>query len=128
MKRFMFGIFAALIIGALVSASAFAGDKSRSEKESVVFTQDVMVNGTLIKAGEYQVKFDESTGELSILKNGKVKAKTAAHIEARSDKAKSTSVRIVDKGGSVAELAGVTFDSWHENVVVGGGGSTTGMQ
>ena len=35
-----------------------------------------MVNGTLVKAGDYEVKFDQSTGELSVIKNGKVKAKT----------------------------------------------------
>ena len=101
MKRFMKTFFAALIVGALASFSALAaGDKGKVEKRMITFTDDVMVNGTLVKAGDYEVKFDESTNELSIIKNGKVQAKTPAHVETRSDKAKNTALRTVDKGGA----------------------------
>ena len=127
MKRFMKGIFAALVISGLVSISAFAGDKNKTEKKSVTITEEVTVNGTVLKPGDYQVKFDETSGELSILKNGKVKAKVPAHLQARSDKAKDTSLRTLDKGG-VAELTGVTFDGWNQDVIVGTSGSTNGTQ
>jgi hypothetical protein len=80
----------------------------------------VSVNGTLLEAGEYRVRFDESAGELTILKNGEVKAKTLARVEARSMKARNTSVRTRVDGG-VAKLIGETFDGWTEDVVVGGG-------
>src|ERR1044071_4122003 len=103
MNCFMKGIFAAAVISGLVSIGAFAGDKGKTEKKSVTITDDVTVNGTVLKPGDYQVKFDESSGELSILKDGKVKAKAPAHLQARNDKAKDTSLRMVDKGG-VAEL------------------------
>ena len=127
MKRFMKGIFAALVISGLVSIGAFAGDKGKSEKKHVTITEDVTVNGTVLKPGDYDVKFDESSGELSILKDGKAKARVPAHLQARSDKAKDTSLRTLDKGG-VAELIGVSFGGWNQDVVVGNGGSTTGMQ
>ena len=127
MKRFMKGFFVALVVSALASLSVFAGDKGKVEKKTITFPEDVMVNGTLVKAGDYEVKFDESTGELSIIKNGEVKAKAPAHIETRSDKAKNTALRTIDKGGN-AELLGVTFSGSTRDVIVGASGSTSGTQ
>ena len=123
MKAFMKATLATLTVCALVSISAFAGDKDKTETKTLTVAQDIMVNGTLVKAGEYQIKFDEKTGELSILRDGKVKAKTAAHLEARNDKAKETALRTIDKAG-VTELAGVSFRGWTQDVVVG----TSGIQ
>jgi len=120
--------FAVLIVGALASISALAaGDKGKVDKKMITFTDDVMVNGTLVKPGDYEVKFDEGTNELSILKNGKVVAKTPAHLEARSEKAKNTALRTMDKGGN-PELISVTFGGSDRDVVVGASGSTNGTQ
>jgi len=127
MKRFMKSFFIALVIGTLASFSVLAGDKGKVEKKTVTFPDDIMVNGTLIKAGDYKMKFDEGTGELSIIRNGEVKAKVPAHVEARSDKARSTSLRTVDKGGN-PELLSVTFGGSNRDLVVGGSGSTSGTQ
>jgi len=128
MKRFMKTFFAVLIVGALASISALAaGDKGKVDKKMITFTDDVMVNGTLVKPGDYEVKFDEGTNELSILKNGKVVAKTPAHLEARSEKAKNTALRTMDKGGN-PELISVTFGGSDRDVVVGASGSTNGTQ
>lgn len=126
MKVFLKSTFAALMICALASIAVFGAAKDKVKTESVTFTQDTMVNGTLVKAGDYQVKFNETTGELSILKDGKVKAKTAAQLQSRSEKARNTSVRIVEKGGT-AELIGVTFGGSTQDVVVGASsGAVTG--
>jgi hypothetical protein len=127
MKRFMKTFFAALIVGALASFSVLAGDKGKVEKKMITFPEDVMVNGTLIKAGDYEVKFDETSNELSIIKNGKVEAKTQAHVETRSEKAKNTALRILDKNGNT-ELIGVTFSGSDRDVMVGATGSTNGTQ
>lgn len=127
MKRFMKTFFAALIVGALASFSVLAGDKGKVEKKTITFPEDVTVNGTLVKAGDYEVKFDESSNELSIVKNGKVVVKTPAHVEARSDKAKSTALRTSDKGGN-PELIGVTFGGSDRDVMVGASGATNGTQ
>jgi hypothetical protein len=54
------------VVCALVGTVAMA--KTRSH--TVEFDQDTMVNGTLVKKGEYQAKFDEQANELTILKNG----------------------------------------------------------
>jgi hypothetical protein len=127
MKRFMNTIFVALVITALAAISAIAGDKGKVEKKIVTFTEDTMVNGTLIKKGDYEVKFDDSTGELSVIKNGKVKAKTTAHYEARTDKAKSTALRTIGSGSNI-ELKGITFGGSDQDVIVGARGSVSGTQ
>ena len=126
MKVFLKSTFAALMICALASIAVFAAPKDKVKTENVTFTSDVMVNGTLLKAGDYQVKFNEQTGELAILKDGKVKAKTTAQLQPRSGKARNTSIRTLDKGG-VAELIAVTFGGANQDVVVGAsGGAVTG--
>ena len=126
MKVFLKSTLAALMICAFASIAVFAAVKGKVKTESVTFTSDVMVNGTLVKAGDYQVKFNEETGELAIMKDGRIKAKTTAHFQSRSDKAKNTSVRILDSG-SVAELVAVTFGGSNQDVVVGSNsGAVTG--
>jgi len=127
MKRFITGFLAALIVSALASFSVLAGDKGKVDKKIITFPENVMVNGTLVKAGDYEVKFDDSTNELSIVKNGKVVVKTAAHMEARSEKAKSTALRTVEKGGNT-ELLGVTFGGSDKDVIVGSSASNSGVQ
>jgi hypothetical protein len=117
------GFLITLAISLLASISVFAGEKSKSD--TVTFPSDVMVNGTLVKAGEYQVKFDEKTGELSILKGGKLKAKAPAKLESRSDKAKNTAIRTIEQGNGTV-LTGVTFGGWSEDVVVSSAGSSSG--
>jgi hypothetical protein len=125
MKVFLKSTFAALMICALASISIVAAmDKVKTE--TVTFDSDTMVNGTLLKAGDYQVKFNEQTGELAVLKNGKVKAKTTAQLQTRSDKARNTVVRTLNKGG-VAELIGFTFGGSKQDVMVSAsGGAVTG--
>ena len=125
MKRFMKLFMVALIVGALASVSVLAGDKGKVEKKTITFPEDVMVNGTLVKAGDYEVKFDDAINELSIIKNGEVKVKTAAHLAARADKAKNTALRTVDQNG-VASLIGVTFGGSTQDVMVGANGSMSG--
>ncbi len=120
MKVFLKNTFVALLICALASIAVVTTAKDKVKAETVTFTEDTMVNGTLVKAGEYQIKFNEQTGELSILKDGKVKAKTTAQLQSRSDKAKNTAVRTLDKGG-VAELIGFSFGGSKQDLVVGAG-------
>jgi hypothetical protein len=126
MRSFMKSTIGALLICAFASIAVLAGGKDKVKTETVKFASDVMVNGTLVKAGEYVVKFNEQTGELAITKDGKVKAKTNAHLQARSEKARTTSVRTLEKG-SVAELISMTFGGSTQDVVIGmSGGAVTG--
>jgi lipopolysaccharide export system protein LptA len=115
-------IVVALLLVTLASAAAFA--KSKTEKIS--FTSNVNVNGTLVKSGTYTVAFDEQTGALSILQDGKVIAKTATRLEKRERNARGFEfqTRQADMG---FELAGVTLGGSDQNVLVGQAGiQTTG--
>ena len=126
MKRFITGFVYALAIALVASMGVAAKDKTK--KKTVEFTQDVIVNGTVLKAGVYDVKFNEETGELSVIKNGKVKATTTAHLEARTSEAKDTAVLIVNTGGAVAEFKGITFGGSNHNVIVGDSGGGRSAQ
>jgi hypothetical protein len=119
MRKVLQSTLVALSIGALLAVGAFG--KGKIKTESVTFGSDVTVNGTLLKAGDYQIKFNEENSELSILKNGKVKAKTTAHFAPRSDKAKDTAVR-TRANGTVVELIGFTFGGSNQELLVGAGG------
>jgi hypothetical protein len=128
MKSFMKSTVVALAMIALVAIGAFAAGKDKVRKETVTFLADVKVNGTLVKAGTYDIKFDEKTSELAILKDGKVKAKANMRSEERSDKAQVTAVRTAKNGG-IAELIGVTFAGSTKNLVLSGNsGAVTGNQ
>jgi hypothetical protein len=128
MKSFMKSTVVALAMVALVALSAFAAGKDKVRKETVTLLSDVTVNGTLLKAGTYDIKFDDKTGELEILRDGKVKAKANMRSEDRSDKAQITAVRTA-KNGEIAELIGVTFAGSTQNLVLSGNsGAVTGNQ
>jgi hypothetical protein len=128
MKSFMKNTVMALAMIALVSLGAFAAGKDKVKKETVTLLSDVSVNGTPLKAGTYEIRFDEKTGELAILRDGKIKAKTTVRSEERSDKAQTTAIR-TDRKGNIAELISVTFAGSNQNLVVNGSaGPVTGNQ
>lgn len=126
MRNLMKPFFCALAIAALASISASAKDKDKVDKKIVTLPEPTMVNGTLLKAGQYEAKFDENTNELRLFKDGKVRATTLAHLEARSGKARETSVTLLHKGSEAAELREVTFHGWDRDVVVNASGSMSG--
>ena len=114
MKPYLIRSFAVVIVCALAAITAFA---DKVKKAEVTLADDIMVSGTLVKAGTYEFRFNQDTGELSILKGGEVKAKTAVRLEERSDKAKYTGIR-TRKAGAVNEFTGMVFDGWKQEVVV----------
>jgi hypothetical protein len=123
MKKFSSRTLVALLVCAMAAASAFA---AKVKKELVSFAEPVTVDGTVLKPGEYQVTFNEETGELAFLKDGKLKAKTNTRSQDRSNKAKETAVRTRSNGGAT-ELIGVTFGGSTKDVLVGAsGGAVTG--
>ena len=121
MKSYLQRMLIALAIVALGAVAVFA---EKNKNARLTLAQDVMVNGTLVKAGDYEFKFNEKTSELTILKDGKVKAKTTARLETRNEKAKHSSVRTRNAGGST-EIIGITFGGSNQAVVVGSGGAAT---
>ncbi len=112
----------ALIVCALAALTAFA---DKVKKERITLASDITVNGTLLKAGDYDLRFNEQTSQLAILKDGKVKATTTARLETRSEKAGNTEIR-TRTVGNMEELVGVTFGGDKQELVVTSGGAVTG--
>ena len=119
MKSVMSKVLAVLMVGALTSVVALA----KVQKARATFDSDIKVNGTLVKKGSYDVKFDEETGQLSIIKNGKVIAEAMTRLEARSKKANDFQIRSVTNG-SETQLAGVTFGGSDKDVMISNNGAS----
>ena len=120
MKSMVSKIMAVLMVGALTSVAAFA----KVHKEKVTFDNDIKVNGTTVKKGSYDVKFDDESGQLSIVKNGKVLVQAMAKLEQREKKANDFQLRATTNGDET-NLIGVTFNGSDKNVVITGSGSST---
>jgi hypothetical protein len=120
MKSIINRMVVVLMVGALMSVAAFA----KVRKHTVTFDTDIKVNDTLVKKGTYQVKFDDETGQLSILQNGKVVAQAMARLEDRVKKANDFVLRS-QVNGDETQLTGVTFDGSDKNVVISNSGATT---
>ena len=111
--KFVNRIAVVLLIASLATVAAFA--KTRSEK--VTFLNDIKVNGTVVKKGVYDLKFDDKTGDVSIVKNGKVLASANTTVEKRQSKARRFEWRYTGQGEN-AELTHVVFEGASENLVI----------
>ena len=120
MKSIVNRIMVVVMVGALTSVAAFA----KTHKSRVTFEIDIKVNDTVVKKGSYDVKFDDETNQLSIVKDGKVVAQTMAKLEARAKKAKGFQFRSVGSGDDT-QLVGVTFGGWDKDVIITTGGAVT---
>jgi len=120
MKSIVSKMVAVVMVGALTSVVAFA----KVQKEKVTFDSDIKVNGTLVKKGTYELKFDDESGQLSITKNGKVVAQAMAKAEQREKKANDFQLRSTSDNGET-NLIGVTFNGSDKNVVITSSGSST---
>ena len=120
MKSIVNRMVAVLMVGALTGVVAFA----KVHKQKVTFESDMKVNGTLVKKGTYDVKFDDESGQLSIEKSGKVVAQAMAKLEAREKKANDFQLRSTVNGDET-NLTGITFGGSDKNIVITSGGSST---
>ncbi|HEV8367759.1 MAG TPA: hypothetical protein VGQ39_07400 [Pyrinomonadaceae bacterium] len=120
MKSIVSRIVVVLVVGALTSAVALA----KVQKHKVTFENDTKVNGTLVKKGTYDLKFDDQTNQLSIVKNGKTIAQAMTRFEQRDKKAADFQLRSTGSGDE-SQLIGVTFGGSDKNVVVTNNGAST---
>jgi hypothetical protein len=119
MKLLIQGVVVACLLVTLVCTSAFGNTR----KSAIALSADTKINGTIVKKGEYEVVFDDQSGELSIFRGAKLIAKAAARLEKRDQKARRTEVQTILEGMD-QKLVSITFSGSHENLVV----AQTGMQ
>jgi len=120
MKSMVNRMVAILMVAALTSVVTFA----KVSKQRVTFENDVKVNGTLVKKGNYEVKFDDETGQLTIAKNGKTVVQAMAKVQPREKKANDFQLRSTVNGDET-QLTGVTFGGSDKDIVITNSGSTT---
>jgi len=121
MKTILNRIALAVLITALASLSVFA----KGKKETVNFPTNVKVNGTLINKGVYDLKFDDKTGELTIMKGSKVIARANTSTAKRARKAQTMEVR-TSGSGDETQLISVAFSGAEENLVINGSQAAKG--
>jgi hypothetical protein len=105
------------VIAAAVCLFASLTVFAKGKSEYITLPQDVMINGTLVKKGDYKLKFDEQTGELLIMKGKQVVAKTSARLEKREEKAGRTEFNTITNG-SQSELRGISFRGDIDKIVL----------
>jgi hypothetical protein len=115
MKSILNRIAMALLITSLASVAAFA----KTNKEKVKLDTNIKVNGTLVNKGVYDLKFDDKTGELSIVKDNKVIARATASAEKRERKARQFALRSAGTGADT-QLISVTFAGADHDLVING--------
>ena len=120
MKSIVNRVIVVLMVGALTSVVALA----KVHKHKVTFETDTKVNGTVVEKGTYDLKFDDQTGQLSIVKNGKTIAQAMTKLEPRARKAADFQLRS-SSSGTDSQLLGVTFDGWDKEVVITNNGTST---
>ena len=120
MKSIVNRMVAVLMVGALTGVVALA----KVHKHKVTFENDIKVNGTLVKKGTYDIKFDDQSGQLSVIKNGKVVAEAMARLEPRAKKAGDFQVRSLVNGNE-SQLTGVTFGGSDKDVMISNNGAST---
>ena len=120
MKSMVNRMVVVLMVGALTGVVAFA----KVSKQRVTFENDVKVNGTVVKKGNYEVKFDDETGQLTISKNGKTVVQAMAKVQPREKKANDFQLRSTVNGDET-QLTGVTFGGSDKDIVITNSGSTT---
>lgn len=112
MTRFINRVALTLVIASLASFAVIA----KTRKHTITFPTNINVGGTLVKKGVYSVKFDDKTGELSILDGNKVIAKASTTAEKRESKSKGFTYK--SRGEDVRELLAVTFDGADQNLTI----------
>jgi hypothetical protein len=113
MKTILSRIALALLITSLAGLSVFA----KGKRETVNFLTNIKVNGTLVNKGVYDLKFDDKTGELTIMKGSKVIARAATSTAKRERKAQTLEIR-TSGSGDETQLTSVAFSGSEENIVI----------
>lgn len=108
----------ALALVSLAGVSALAGNKDR-----IKLADAVRLGETTVESGTYDVKFDDETGELQLLKGSKVVAKAKARSQEAASKHRNTTFTLAEENGAQV-LRSVSFGGSKQIAVVGEAGGT----
>ncbi len=106
-----------ITIFALILGATAAMAMAKTIKKEVTFESAIVINGTTIKAGTYEVAFDDQAGTLSIMKGKKVLASAKAKLEESAQKSESSYVTITE--ADAQQLKSVALKSNTQAVILG---------
>ena len=115
MKFLLNRIVLALLITSLATAAVLA----KTKKATVTFPMNLKVNGTAVSKGVYDLKFDDKTGELTVVKDNKVVARATASVAKREKKARQFTLRSTGTGDD-KQLTSVTFSGADHDIIISG--------
>jgi len=81
---------------------------AKNKFHRITFDQDMLVNGALVKKGEYQARFNERNSELTILDGDRAIVTTTVKEEMLAKKAPETSFEL-KSGDNGPTLTKITF-------------------
>ncbi len=110
MKFFAQSFALACAFTVMLGIVAFAGEITKT----VTFSRDMNVNGTTIKKGEYKVRINKETGEMTILKGKEVLAKVKTSTVQDAQAARADEVR----SDNNANLTGLKFGGSKDRIVI----------
>lgn len=113
MKNLLSRLGIITLLCTLSFTAVFAKEKSKF----VSFKNDTLVNGTLVKKGDYKVTFNDETNEVSIWKGKEMVVKTSAKSVPKDQETKQTflATREQDK---VRVLNGIAFEGEKSLIVI----------
>lgn len=85
MRRLTVTVSALILMFLLSAGAVFAGD--RELKEHVTFREQVMVGNTMVKPGDYLIRYNTETGVMKVMKGDDVVAQARAMLKVNNDKA-----------------------------------------
>ena len=114
MKNNLMRVLSIVGLCLMTGVIAFASVK----KENIMLRSNVTVNGTVVKAGTYEVEFDSVKNEITFFKNHKVIVKATAHTKKESGKADSTRVETLLTDNAEV-LTGIIFRGKDQHIILG---------
>ncbi|MEP7274264.1 MAG: hypothetical protein ABI882_22405 [Acidobacteriota bacterium] len=113
MKRFLTAILAVSMTG-LLSLSALGQQKEF--KERFKFNRDILVGTTLVKKGEYLVRFNPNTNQMSIHDGPRVVAQVAATVKMSDRKFDQGALMTIDSAEGL-RLSGLRIGGEREELI-----------
>lgn len=93
-----------LFVLCLLTLSTLATGKSL--RDQIVFGQQIQVNGTTVKPGTYEIRFDAETSELTIARENKVvvKARVAVQSGQKAERQTTSYLKSTAEGMALARV------------------------
>lgn len=106
------------LVGIFLLSFAAIAAQAKTLRTTVVLDRDTMVDGKILKKGDYQFSYNKSKDEVTLKHNGKEVMRAPARTETLDNKSRDTQVRFSNEGGEPTFL-GVSFRGTRKLIELG---------